>query len=178
MSITWQGKKVCYLDAQEDYKNCVSELQKRTQEKIQVVQDEFERHLSDFYSANGNRLGDGMARLLNSGIKLSGSEIDSMVDQSRNNPTMLRLISDHCERVGIKNQNAQMLGILARKAGEDERKMFKDVAGMVKNAVSESEITSEIWSKEDSHFKRLSDEAIGSMNGMWIHPAAAEKGEQ
>ena len=48
MNISLQGKKVVFLDAQEEYKNNIRELQKRTQEEIQAVQTEYERHLNDF----------------------------------------------------------------------------------------------------------------------------------
>lgn len=170
-------EKVRYLDAQEEYKNSVQDLQRRTQEEIQAVQAEYEKHVADFYSANGNRLDDATVRLLNSGIKLTDAEINSMVDQNKSNPTMLRLISDHCEKQRIKNQNAQVFGSLARRAGSDEREAFKTIADMVKKAVSEDETTSSVWAKEDSHFKRLSDQQIGAMDAFWVRPEASQAAE-
>ena len=167
-------EKVRYLDAQEEYKNSVRELQQRTREEIQAVQAEYEKHVTDFYSANGNRLDDAAVRLLNSGIKLTDAEIDGMVSQNTGNPTMLRLISDHCEKMGIENQNARVYGSMARKAGSDEREAFKVIADMVEKAVSENETTSSIWSKEESHFKRLSDEQIGAMGAFWVRPEAPQ----
>ena len=167
-------EKVRFLDAQEEYKNSVKELQRRTQEEIQAVQAEYEKHVTDFYAANGNRLDDSMVRLLNSGIKLTDAEIDGMVNQNTSNPTMLRLISDHCEKMGIENQNARIYGSMARKAGSDERDAFKVIADMVEKAVSENETTSSVWSKEDSHFKRLSDQQIGAMSSFWVKPAVPE----
>lgn len=167
-------QKVKYLDAQEEYKNSVKELQRRTEEEIQTVQDEYEKHVTDFYSANGNRLDDAAVRLLNSGIKLTKKEIDGMVSQNTGNPTMLRLISDHCEKQGIVNKAAREYGWLARKSGEDERGAFTTVAGMVRNAVSEEEIASSIWSKEDFHFKRLSDQQIAAMGAFPVRPEAPQ----
>lgn len=163
-------EKVIYLDAQEEYKKSVLELQKRTQEEIQAVQAEYEKHVTDFYSVNGNRLDDAAVRLLNSGIKLTDAEINGMVDQNKSNPTMLRLISDHCEKQGIGNQSTRVYGSLARKGGADERDAFRTVAGMVEKAVSENDITSDIWSKPDSHFKRLSDEQINAINNFRVRP--------
>lgn len=113
-------EKVRYLDAQEEYKNRVRNLQQRTQEEIQAVQAEYEKHVADFYSANGNRLDDAVVRLLNSGIKLTDAEIDNMVSQNTGNPTMLRLISDHCDKQGIGNDSVRVYGSLARKGGVDE----------------------------------------------------------
>lgn len=167
-------EKVRYLDAQEEYKNSVKELQRRTQEEIKAIQVEYEKHVTDFYSANGNRLDDATVRLLNSGIKLTDSEIDSMIDQNRSNPTMLRLISEHCDKKGIVNKTAREYGYLAKKGGIDEREAFKTVANMVGNAVSENEITSSIWSEADSHFKRLSDQQIGAVSTFWVRPAVSE----
>jgi hypothetical protein len=167
-------EKVKFLDAQEEYKNSIKELQRRTQEEIQAVQAEYEKHVTDFYAANGNRLDDSMVRLLNSGIKLTDAEISNMVGQNMSNPTMLRLISDHCEKMGIENQNAMVFGSLARKAGSDEREAFKTIADMVEKAVSENETTSSVWSKEESHFKRLSDEQIGAVGAFWVRPEAPQ----
>lgn len=169
--------KVRYLDAQEEYKNSVRELQSRTEKEIQAVQAEYEKHVTDFYSANGNRLDDAAVRLLNSGIKLTDAEIDNMVNQNKSNPTMLRLISDHCDKQGIGDDITRTYGVLARKAGSDEREAFKTVAGMVKNAVSDEEITSNVWSEPDSHFKKLSDEQIGAVSTFLVRPEASYAAE-
>lgn len=167
-------EKVRYLDTQEEYKNGVRDLQRRTQEEIQAVQAEYERHVTDFYLANGNRLDDAAVRLLNSGIKLTDAEIDNMVSQNTGNPTMLRLISDHCDKQGIGNDSVRVYGSLARKNGTDEREAFKAVAGMVRNAVSENEITANIWSEEDSHFQRLSEQQIDAMGAFLVRPDAPQ----
>lgn len=167
-------EKVRYLDAREEYKGNVMELQRRTKEEIQAVQAEYEKHVTDFYSANGNRLDEAAVRLLNSGIKLTDTEIDGMVSQNIGNPTMLRLVSDHCEKMGIENQNARVYGSLARKAGADEREAFKGIADMVEKAVSENEVTADIWSKPESHFQRLSDQQIGAMGEFYVRPADKE----
>lgn len=163
-------EKVRYLDAREEYKRNVMELQRQTKEEIQAVQAEYEKHVTDFYSANGNRLDDATVRLLNSGIKLTDAEIDGMVSQNTDNPTMLRLISDHCDKQGIGTDSVRIYGGLARKGGADEREAFKAVAGMVQNAVSTEEITADIWSKADSHFQRLSDQQIRAMRRFFVRP--------
>lgn len=167
-------EKVIYLDAREEYKRGVEGLQKRTQAEIQDVQTEYEKHVTDFYSANGNRLDDAAVRLLNSGIKLTESEIDGLVEQNKSNPTMLRLISDHCDKLKIENQSARVYGSLARKGGADEREAFKVVADMVRKAVSTDEITADIWSKPKSHFQRLSNQQIGAMGDFFVRPVSSE----
>lgn len=163
-------EKVCYLDAQEEYKRSISELQRRTREEVEAVQAEYEKHVTDFYVANGNRLDEAAVRLLNSGIKLTEQEINGLVEQNRSNPTMLRLISDHCDQMKIENQSARVYGSLARKGGVDEREAFKVVADMVRKAVSTDEITADTWSKPESHFQRLSDQQIGAMGEFFVRP--------
>lgn len=168
-------EKVVFLDAQEAYRNNIKELQRKTQEEIQAVQDEYERHLNDFYAANGNRIDDSAVRLLKSGIRLTDAEIDSMVNQNKGNPTMLRLISDYCDANKITSQSASIYGALARKNGAEERGAFRTIAGMVEKAVSEDETTSNVWGAEHSHFERLSSQQIESMNAYSIQPAVNQE---
>lgn len=164
-------EKVVYLDAQEAYKNNIKELQKRTAEEIQAVQAEYERHVTEFYTVNGNRIDEPTVKLLKSGIRLTDTEIDNMINQNKNNPTMLRLISDHCDANKINSQSAMIYGSLARKNGMEEREAFKAIADMVEKAVSEDETTSKVWGAEYSHFERLSNQQIDSMNAYAIQPA-------
>lgn len=168
-------EKVVYLDAQEAYKNNIRELQKRTKEEIQAVQAEYDRHLNDFYVANGNRIDESVVKLLKSGIRLTDAEIDNMVSQNKSNPTMLRLISDHCDANEISSQSARIYGVLARKNGAEEREAFRTIAGMVEKAVSEDETTSKVWGAEHSHFERLSGQQIESMNAYSIQPAVNQE---
>lgn len=168
-------EKVVFLDAQEAYRNNIKELQRRTQEEIQAVQAEYERHLNDFYTANGNRIDESTVKLLKSGIRLTDAEIDSMVNQNKSNPTMLRLISDHCDANKITSQSASIYGALARKNGAEEREAFRTIAGMVEKAVSEDETTSSVWGAEHSHFERLSSQQIESMNAYSIQPAVNQE---
>lgn len=166
-------ENVKYLDTQEEYKNRIQELKRKTQEEILAVQMQFDKHITDFYSANGNRINDAIVRLLNSGIKLTDSEINNMVEQNKSNPTMLRLISDHCDKQRISNDAVRMYGYSSRKGGEDEREIFQKVASMVMNAVSDNEVTSSVWSQADSHFKQLSDEQIGVIGELPVRPEAS-----
>lgn len=168
-------EKVVFLDAQEAYRNNIKELQRKTQEEIQAVQAEYERHLNDFYTANGNRIDESTVKLLKSGIRLTDAEIDSMVNQNKSNPTMLRLISDHCDANKITSQSASIYGALARKNGAEEREAFRTIAGMVEKAVSEDETTSSVWGAEHSHFERLSSQQIESMNAYSIQPAVNQE---
>ena len=45
---------------------------------------------------------------------------------------------------------------------------------LIVKAVSENEVTADIWSKPESHFQRLSDQQIGAMGGFFVRPAGKE----
>ena len=46
---------------------------------------------------------------------------------------------------------------------------------MVEKAVSEDETTSKVWGAEHSHFERLSNQQIESMNAYSIQPAVNQE---
>ena len=70
------AEKMRWLEAEKAYKDGVSDLKRRTDEDIKNIRAEFERHIDDFYSANGDRIDGGTVQLLQSGIKLSDGEIN------------------------------------------------------------------------------------------------------
>lgn len=171
------SKKMEWLDAEREYKKAIKELGQRTNKSIEAVREEFNGHLSDFYSANGDRLDDGVIRLLHSGIKLSDSEIDRLVEQNRTNPTMLRVIADHCEKNEIDNKAARIYGSYAKSAGSHEINAFNQVVDMIGRVTGTDETVAEVWSKEDSHFERLSNGAIANVAALSVHPETAEYSE-
>ena len=165
-------------DLQEIHKSASGErmeLQKRTKEDIAAIRGEFEEHIEDFFSANGDRMDDGTIRLLNSGLKLNNNEIDRLVSQNVNNPTMLRLISDHCEKNKIDNQAARIYGTRAKAAGSHETNIFNQVADMIEKATSKDDLSADVWGINKGHFERLSNEAIGNMSAMAVKPGISEE---
>lgn len=175
-TLTEYGKtaaKMAWLEAEKEYKEAVAELQKRTKEDIAAIRGEFEEHIEDFFSANGDRMDDGTIRLLNSGLKLNNNEIDRLVSQNVNNPTMLRLISDHCEKNKIDNQAARIYGTRARAAGSHETNIFNQVVDMIEKATSADDLSADTWGINKGHFERLSNEAIGNMSKMVVKPEAS-----
>ena len=167
--------KMKWLEAEQAYKDSVSALKSATNEDIANIRKEFDEHIEDFYSANGNRLDDGTVRLLNSGIKLSDKEIDRLVNQNKSNPTMLRLVHDYCQSKGIENKQARIYGYTARTAGSHENRIFDQVVDMVSRVLTTEDAIAKIWSKEDSHFERLSNDAIRSMAALEVKPEASEE---
>ena len=177
-TLTEYGKteaKMAWLEAEKEYKEAVAELQKRTKEDIAAIRGEFEEHIEDFFSANGDRMDDGVIRLLNSGMKLTNNEVDRLVSQNVSNPTMLRLISDHCEKNKIDNQAARIYGTRAKAAGSHETNIFNQVAVMIEKATSKDDLSADVWGINKGHFERLSNEAIGNMSAMAVKPGTSEE---
>lgn len=163
--------KMDWMDAQKEYKEKCQELQERTIDQIKAVENEFKDHIDDFYSANGCRLDDATVRLLNSGIALTENEINNMVMKNTGNVTMLRLISDHCQKNNIANKMARTYGVVAMRNGRDEMKAFSGVADMIKKSVGENEIDADVWSSARGHFDRLSNEQIAALDNLTVKPA-------
>lgn len=164
--------KMKWLEAEQAYKDSVAALKSATNEDIANIRKEFDEHIEDFYSANGDRLDDGTVHLLNSGIKLSDKEIDRLVNQNKGNPTMLRLVDDYCQSKGIENKQARIYGYTARTAGSHENRIFDQVVDMVNRVLTTEDAVAKVWSKENSHFERLSNDAIQSMAALEVKPVA------
>lgn len=165
--------KMKWLEAEQSYKDSIAALKSATNEDIASIRREFDEHVEDFYSANGDRLDDGTVRLLNSGIKLSDKEIDRLVNQNKSNPTMLRLVHDYCQSKGIENQQARIYGYTARTAGSHENRIFDQVVDMVSKVLTTEDAIAKVWGKENSHFERLSNGAIQSMAALEVKPVAS-----
>lgn len=163
--------KMKWLEAEQSYKDSIAALKSATNEDIDNIRKEFDEHIEDFYSANGDRLDDGTVRLLNSGIKLSDKEVDRLVNQNKSNPTMLRLVDDYCQSKGIENKQARIYGYTARTAGSHENRIFDQVVDMVSKVLTTEDAIAKVWSKENSHFERLSNGAIQSMAALEVKPA-------
>lgn len=169
--------KMKWLESEKENKAAVADLQKRTKDDIAAIRGEFDEHIQDFYSANGDRMDDGTIRLLNSGLKLTDSEIDRLVGQNVSNPTMLRLIADYCETNKLDNKAARIYGTYARAAGSHERKTFDHVVEMIEKATGDDDVMANTWGIEKGYFERLSNEAIESMAGLSVNPGNAEQSE-
>lgn len=167
------SRKMDWLTADKEYKDGIADLKQRTDAGIKDVRAEFERHLGDFYGANGARIDDDVLRLFNSGIKLSRAEIDGLVEKNMHNPTMLRVIADHCDRNKIDNKAARIAGVYANAAGKNERELFNHVADLVGRVTGDDDKLAELWGAENSHFDRLSQDAVNAMNGLSVRPEAA-----
>lgn len=168
--IRWKDREGYYSAQMERLKN-------QTAERIAAIRDSFEEHVKDFYKPNGYRIDSGTMQLLNSGIRLSDDELTGLVEANIHNPTMLRVLADHCEKAGIKNQAVMNYGMFARKSGKEELKLFDQIANVVQRATCGSDMDARVYGveSEKDNFGQILAEGIDSMEGRALKPAAVEE---
>ena len=169
---TLTSAKMKYLDAEAAYKEEIEKLQSETNDEVSTVRQEFEEHLNSFYTVDGAKLDDDTVRLLNSGLVLRKEEAERIASRYQDNPTMIRLVDDYCNKHSVKSDLMKAYGTAARSGGEQERKLFGDIAGLISKAVSSNEVTAKVWRPESGHFDRLSGEAAAEMQQMVVKPEA------
>lgn len=126
-----------YLIAQDDFRKAIRNLQDKHNIAVNELRGQFATFLDESYAANPDALDDKTIALLNSGI-CSASELHKLAERHANNPTMLRMISTHAEKLRTSkwqtNENkeicAKVLG-MAREAknGDRELAVFDNAVG-------------------------------------------------
>lgn len=161
-----------YLEAEKAYKNGVLELEKKYKKAVEDVQAEFENHLDDFYAPNGNRVDKATVDLLNSGIKLKAAELDKMLVQFSNSPTMLRILGDYSSKNGLdKESRALSYSHVAKGYGAEEKRIFSRVADFVNSTIGLDEKRFWAWNNKGRNSGvEMIDGAIAEMNGYFVRP--------
>jgi hypothetical protein len=160
-------RKAEYLEKEGTYKKGLDDLLKDTKDKISKVGAEFEADLRNFYFPNGARLNNDIVQLFNSGIILEKSELEIMAEEYRSNPTMLRLICGYAGSKKVSSEHIKMLERCARKAGEEERKIFNGFKDRVIRVVGGNDITFKV---ESRHSERYFEDAVAEMKNLPITP--------
>ena len=158
------------LENEERYKRGLEDLQKRTETEITKIRERFTDHVNEFYSASGARLDADTVALLQSGIRIRESEMDALIDKFKNNVTMLRLLGEYAKDHKILSMNAQVYYTRAQSDGSHETSVFDSVAGMIRKAVSSSDVAPSVWGRGSGHFDRLSNEAIKDLDNVLVKP--------
>lgn len=164
--------KMDYMEAEKSYKEAVLELEKKYKEAVKQVQAEFESHLDDFYAPNGNRIDKATVDLLNSGIKLKAAEVDKLLVQFCDNPTMLRVLGDYSYKNGLnKESRAAAYNQTAKGYGAEEKRIFNRAAEFVNSTVGLDETRFWAWSENGrSKSVELFDTCIAEMDGYFVRP--------
>ena len=168
--------KMEYLEAEKSYKDAVLELEKKYKKAVDDVRAEFESHVDDFYAPNGNRIDKATVDLLNSGIKLKAAEVDKLLAQFYNSPTMLRILGDYSTKNGLdKESRAVSYSHVARGYGAGEKRIFNQVADFVNSAVELGERRAWVLNEKGRNDGiRMIDGAVAEMDSYFIRPLAGE----
>ena len=138
-----------YLEAKKAYKNGVLEIEKKYKKAVEEVRAEFENHVDDFYAPNGNRIDAATVSLLNSGIKLTGKELDKLLVQFHDNPTMLRVLGDYSTKNRLdKDSRSLTYSHVAKGYGAEEKRIFESVAGFINSVTETDERRSWTWNEK------------------------------
>lgn len=121
---------------QTEYKQKLSKINAELTEEIEKVGEAYLKTLYAYYQPSGDAIIDDDVKLLNSGIILSGDEVERMVAKNADNTTMLRLIGQYRINNKIKvSQDVENAFIRAGKAGEAEKHAFITFTQLAGNCV-------------------------------------------
>ena len=161
-----------FLEAEEAYKNGVLELEKKYKKAVEDVRVEFESHVDDFYAPNGSRIDAATVSLLNSGIKLNAAELDKLLVQFCDNPTMLRVLGDYGYKNGLnKESRAAAYNQTAKGYGAEEKRIFNRIANFVNSTVEADERRFWTWNEKGRNDSaEMIDGAIAEMDSYFVRP--------
>lgn len=165
--------KMEYLEAEKSYKDAVLELEKKYKKAVGDVRAEFESHVDDFYAPNGNRIDKATVDLLNSGIKLTAKELDGLLAQFYNNPTMLRVLGDYSSNNNLdKESRALAYKSVAKGYGAEQKRLFNRVVEFVERVYGFEESFSMPWQGKKGRDEgvRMIDGAIAEMDAYFVRP--------
>ena len=169
-----------FLEAQKLYTDRCKELEEETNIEVKTLRNSFHEHLVDFYTPNGARIDNDVVNLLNSGIKLKGEEVDSLIMRNANNPTMLRIIADFTEKAKIKDSSlAISMRSMARAKGMNELKVFDSVAHTINALVAGNDMSAKVWTsdKNRERFCGYADDGAAELDRLIVKPNMQVSGE-
>lgn len=93
-----------HLIAQDNFRKAIRKVQDAHNMEVKELRGNFAAFLDERYAANPDALDTGTMALLNSGI-CSPAELLKLAERHANNPTMLRIVSGHAEK--MRNRKSQ-----------------------------------------------------------------------
>ncbi len=164
---------VDFRDAEKTYREEIKELYAKYKEAVNDVRADFGEHLNDFYAPNALRVDQAVVSLLNSGIKLTGKEVDTLLEQHYNNVTMLRIIGSYVTKNQLEGDVRQLSYIHAAESyGAMEKRQFEGIADIIKRVTDEDELKALSWINEKNRerFSAMVDQAVVDVNNYFIRP--------
>ena len=155
----------------ERYQAETEAFHERVNLEIDAIRTALKARINEFYGIDGGKIDDNVTKLLNSGIKLTESEIDGLFDRFTDNTTMLRLLSDYCAAHNINKKDVAVLGGRALSNGSHELEVFENIANFLTLAAGYgSEVSEKVWSPENGHFERMLNRSIQELTDVIVKP--------
>lgn len=116
-----------------EYAKAMAEINKALEQKIAEAEKGFLKEVDAYYMPTGLSIVEEDVRLLNSGIVLTESELESLVEKNGDNLTMIRLLAQYAGDKHIHTSDVCKMAfaraMLAGKAEKDAFALFISLAG-------------------------------------------------
>lgn len=122
-----------YEKISKEYKTAMAALQADLSAKISKIEADYNADVEAYYMPSGSDINSDDLKLLNSGLDLSGNEIEKIIQRNADNLTMIRILRRYVEDHNIQiSADCQAAFIRSRLAGSAEAAAwlnFKQLAG-------------------------------------------------
>ena len=168
VSDSWvSARKTEYLLANEEYDKSCKEIYNDLKQKLTALKSEFHICLKGFYTVAPDRIDNNTIALLNSGIVLSGEEIDSLLFKYRFNTTMVRIICDYTNKKRVDTKLFRLYSHAVKNDGKLEMEAFERFEHFCTDSVSTNNALRRATAKS---LDRLGAEALESLDAIAIKP--------
>ena len=168
VSDSWvSARKTEYLLANEEYDKSCKEIYNDLKQKLTALKSEFHICLKGFYTVAPDRIDNNTIALLNSGIVLSGEEIDSLLIKYRFNTTMVRIICDYTNKKRVDTKLFRLYSHAVKNDGKLEMEAFERFEHFCTDSVSTNNALRRATAKS---LDRLGAEALESLDAIAIKP--------
>ena len=100
--------------AEDDTRKEVMNIRDSFSAKVRELREQFESYLDEHYSVSPDKLDTATMQLLNSGI-CTASELARLAERYKDNPTMLRMVAAHAEKITDERNQSRADYLTCRK---------------------------------------------------------------
>lgn len=120
----------------DEYKAAMAAIQAELSAKISKIEADYHAEVEAYYMPSGSDINGDDLKLLNSGLELSGGEIEKLVQRNADNLTMIRVFRQYVEKHDIQVSNdCKAAFIRSRLAGRAEEVAWRNFMQLAGNPV-------------------------------------------
>ena len=112
--LRYHAAKAEWQLAEDDTRKEVMNIRDRFSTKVRELREQFESYLDEHYSVSPDKLDVATMQLLNSGI-CTASELARLAERHKDNPTMLRMVAAHAEKITDERNQSRADYLTCRK---------------------------------------------------------------